>query len=208
TLAGFAVSGWRYQFTPYLPLVALAIAYLSKQIIFELRSRRAICLTSALIFTIIFMQTIPSNYSVDSAGNRRNYQTIAVSIDSYSDSPYILTLSDLTSGSWEPQILTIAQSRAIPTGKYWISSLYKSQQSQRIDDIIHRNGDLLLMRPMDEGDDCQFFNPSTKQFIEARIPDYVLNYYIIRTADVVNAYPLVLLEKRAQPLDPNFELNV
>jgi hypothetical protein len=101
------------------------------------------------------MQTIPSNYSVDSAGNRRNYQTIADSINSYSTSPSILTLRDLTSGSWEPQILTIAQSRAIPTGKYWISSLYKSQQSQSIDDIINRNGDLLLMRSMDEGDDCR-----------------------------------------------------
>jgi hypothetical protein len=208
TLAGFAVSGWRYQFTPYLPLVALAIAYLSKQIIFELRSRHAICLTSALIFTIIFMQTIPSNYSVDSAGNRRNYQTIADSINSYSASPSILTLSDFISGSLESQILTIAQSRAIPTGKYWISSLYKSQQSQRINDVIHQAGDLLLLRTMDTGQNYSFFDASTNQPFEVQIPDYVLNYYIIRTADVVNAYPLVLLEKRAQPLDPNFELNV
>jgi hypothetical protein len=207
TIGDFFATSWAYQFTPFLSLVALATAYLSKQIISEIHSRRALCLASVSVFALFFVQTYASNLSYTSTDPRSSLQTSINSINSYTPNPSIITLAQWSNG-WALNISLIAQSRAIPSGKYWVGALNWDQQLQHINDVIDQAGDLLLLRPMDTGQNCSFFDASTNQSFEVRIPDYVLNYYLIRSADTYGDDSIVLLEKRSQPLDPNFELNV
>jgi hypothetical protein len=207
TIGDYIATAWAYQFTPFLSLVALATAYLSKQIISEIHSRRALCLASVSVFALFFIQTYASNLSYTSTGPRSPFQMLVNSINSYAPNPSIITITEWGNG-WALNISMIAQSQAIPSGKYWVGALLWDQHLQRINDVIDEAGDLLLLRPMNSGQNCTFFDASTNQSFEVRIPDYVLNYYIIRAADTYGDDSIVLLEKRAQPLDPNFELNV
>ncbi|MDR2369328.1 MAG: hypothetical protein LBD63_01745 [Mycoplasmataceae bacterium] len=195
SFCGFVATTWSYQFTPYLGLVALSIAYLVKQIIFEIHSRRYALLSLGLMLTVFITQTVPLLFSTSASTQHEQYQVLTDSINSYSPAPSIITLTP--SGPWATAIQAIAQSHAVPVGKYWITSLYNSQQLQRVNDITNQVGDLLLIRSMNTGTVHTFFDTISDRTFKVRFPDYILTYYQVRTAVLINSVPLVLLEKCA-----------
>jgi hypothetical protein len=199
TFCGFIATTWSYQFTPYLGLVALSVAYLVKQILFEIQTRRYVLLTSGLMLVIFFTQTVPLLFSASASNQRKQYQVLTDSINSYSPTPTIITMTP--DGPWATAVQAIAQSHAVPVGKYWLTALYGSQQLQRVNDITNRVGDLLLTRSMNTGTIHTFFDTVGDRIFRVRFPDYILNYYQIRTAVLIDSVPLVLLEKRADPLN-------
>jgi hypothetical protein len=195
TFCGFIATTWSYQFTPYLGLVALSVAYVIKLILFDIQSRRYVLLTAGLTLTVFFTQTIPLLFNGSATYLRNQYQVLTDSIDSYSPTPSIITMTP--DGPWATAVQAIAQSHAVPVGKYWLTSLYGSQQLQRVNDITNQVGDLLLIRSMNTGSIHNFYDTIGDQIFKVRFPDYILTYYQIRSAALIDSVPLVLLEKRA-----------
>jgi hypothetical protein len=169
------------------------------------------------VLAIFCIRSITWNLAIDAKTQRENFQPLVESINSYSSEPSIIMLQSCPTRCYyryTQHVNRITDSHAIVVSKFWIYPLngHPEQAQNQINDVINQKGDLLLYIPPGLGTEHSLYAPTINQLLTVDIPDYVLNYYRIRSADVFDqndfSYNYVLLEKRAQPLDPNFELNI